>query len=239
HALHILYRALRDAMPIFFLVAAGLMLIWAHTLYDFSPDRPRPNSIVYALDIPSHSAKWLSYDPEPDDWTRQFLGANPAVVHTGIFDQFESGLRLLEQQTSPVDLVAPDVHLVDRRRVRGKTYVKVRIKSNRDTSFMRIRFDGPGDMIAFYAGDRLIYQKNQSAQVASIDLHALPEQGTILTFVLPADISLQQLEIIETRPDLAEIWQSKYQPRPENSMPMRSSSTLPVDAVILRQLYFL
>jgi hypothetical protein len=45
------------------------------------------------------------------------------------------------------------------------------------------------------------------------------------------------VEIAEIRPDLTEVWQANFKSRPKNCIPMRSSSAMPVDAVILRQSY--
>jgi hypothetical protein len=43
----------------------------------YGPNRPRGDSIFYALDADNKSAFWGSADPGPDNWTSQFLHGSP------------------------------------------------------------------------------------------------------------------------------------------------------------------
>lgn len=42
------------------------------------PNYQQPNSLVYAIDANNGTAQWFSDDSEPDEWTQNVLGANPA-----------------------------------------------------------------------------------------------------------------------------------------------------------------
>ena len=235
----VFYRTFGWTMPAIFFAAALFFLILINCQPDFSTERPKPNSIVYAADIPSHTARWLSYDPVPDDWTQHFLGIKPDVNTEGIFSRFASGLTLLERQAKDFQLPPPDIRILERHKTNDRTLTKISIRSNRQAPFMRLDFEGIGDISELYIADRKVNQNTPaSASFSSIDIYGLPENGTTLTLVMPAAAPFNRLEIIEVRPDLSEIWQPAYPLRPENTMPMRSSSIRPVDAVIVRQLYF-
>jgi hypothetical protein len=237
-ALNPLYRAFGRKLPILFLGASLILLIQAHRLADFSPERPRPDSIVYALDGASNTARWLSYDPEPDEWTRQFLGAKPAVSRTGIFEDFVPARRLLVRETEPVRLAAPDVKSLEPRLEEGKQHFALRIRSQRDAPVIRLKAENLAEALQIYTDNQLIYQKDASTPpLEFIELHGLRSEEVKFTFVLPASGQMKMLEIIEIRRDLDEIWQENWKSRPESTIPMRSWSSLPVDAAILRRFY--
>ena len=59
--------------------AVAMTLVALHSSW-FSGDRPRVNSLTYALDTDSGEACWLSCDAATDFWTAPFLGDSPARV---------------------------------------------------------------------------------------------------------------------------------------------------------------
>jgi hypothetical protein len=237
-ALDTLYCALGRKLPAIFLAGAVILLIQADRSSGFSRDRPRPNSIVYAWDGISQTARWLSYDAEPDAWTRQFLTAAPAITHAGIFEDFVPLPRMLAREATPVRLAAPDVTVVEERFAEGKTYLGIRVRSRREAAWIRLKAENIAKASQIYADNKLIYQQSSvDFPIDSIEFHGLPAEGVTFTFVLPASVRIQTLEIIETRSGLDEVWQANFKPRPENTIPRRSSSLMPVDAVILRHTY--
>lgn len=237
-ALDMLYQAFGGKLPAIFLAVAAILLIQADRSSGFSRDRPRPDSIVYAWDGVSDTARWLSYDAEPDDWTRQFLTAAPATTRAGIFEDFIPKERMLVREATPVRLAAPDVNIVEKRIAEGKKYLGIRIRSRRDAPLIRLKAENIAEAIRIYADNRLIYQKNSAdSPIGFIEFHGLPAEGITFTFVLPDALRMQTLDIIETRRGLDEVWQANFKPRPENTIPLRSSSLMPVDAVVLRYSY--
>jgi hypothetical protein len=237
-ALDPLYRAFGRKLPALFLAATSILLIQADRLAGFAPGRPRPDSIVYAWDSASNTARWLSYDPEPDDWTRQFLGAQPVVSRTDIFEDFVPASRLLVRETEPVRLPPPDVSVASDRIEKGIHSLDLRIRSRRNAPLIRLKAANLKKALQIYADHQLIYRKDGSGPpLEFIEFHGLADEEAEFRFVLPAAERLKTLEIIEIRRDLEEIWQENWKPRPESTIPMRSWSSLPVDAVILRRFY--
>jgi len=70
------FRHKRRWAYVLFLIAF-CMLISAQFKSGFNEDRPRPNSLVYVLDIDTNEALWATYDLQLDDWTKQVLGEDP------------------------------------------------------------------------------------------------------------------------------------------------------------------
>jgi hypothetical protein len=73
----LIYRGLGRNLPAGLALAGMALLVWALNDTGFDEYRKKPNSIEYIADHSENEAAWYSRDPEPDDWTRQFLGENP------------------------------------------------------------------------------------------------------------------------------------------------------------------
>ncbi|GAA4308928.1 M20/M25/M40 family metallo-hydrolase [Pontixanthobacter gangjinensis] len=67
------FRRLKSFAVLSFLTFNVLIFV-AHYYSDFSPERPKPNSLVYLQDLDQDVANWYSYDHEIDEWTSQFFG---------------------------------------------------------------------------------------------------------------------------------------------------------------------
>ena len=67
----------------------------AHFNSSFIADRPKPNSLVYALDADQNSALWATYDNVLDPYTKNFLGetpSNPSALNKNTFgSKYASG----------------------------------------------------------------------------------------------------------------------------------------------------
>lgn len=51
---------------------------WAMQRY--TAETPKMNSLSYAVNLDTNEARWITTDAEPDDWVRQFIPADQAVV---------------------------------------------------------------------------------------------------------------------------------------------------------------
>lgn len=54
-----------------------VFLIMGHTRSTFTPERPRPNSLLYLHDADTNNDFWLSYDNALDDWNEEFFKQKP------------------------------------------------------------------------------------------------------------------------------------------------------------------
>ena len=76
------FRRLKSFAVLSFL-SFNVLIFVAHYYSDFSPEHPKPDSLVYLLDLDVDTAKWYSYDKTIDDWTREFFGEDAeAGSHT-------------------------------------------------------------------------------------------------------------------------------------------------------------
>ncbi|MDC0858000.1 M20/M25/M40 family metallo-hydrolase [Flavobacteriaceae bacterium] len=67
----------KKILAMLFVMVASLFFIKAHLSSNFSPNRQKPNSLVYYHDADSNKNYWATYDQELDDWTKEYLGDSP------------------------------------------------------------------------------------------------------------------------------------------------------------------
>jgi hypothetical protein len=70
-------RSLGGVFPAILAIAGVAVLGTALQAGGFDAARPKANSVHYIADLDGGAARWYSLDPEPDDWTRHFLGDQP------------------------------------------------------------------------------------------------------------------------------------------------------------------
>lgn len=137
-------RLWRWALPAVLL--AGLGSFAAATLTaGASPERPRPNSVLYLLDADSARARWVSLDARPDAWTRQFLGDSPA---RGPLEgtRLTTGLAPLAlHAAAPLLPLAPStVEVLAETAVPGGRRLRLRLRSPRGAERLTLLLDEPG-----------------------------------------------------------------------------------------------
>ena len=67
----------KKILAMLFFMVASLFFIKAHLSSNFSPNRQKPNSLVYYHDADNNKNYWATYDQELDDWTKEYLGNSP------------------------------------------------------------------------------------------------------------------------------------------------------------------
>ncbi|MGI8891110.1 MAG: M20/M25/M40 family metallo-hydrolase [Chthoniobacterales bacterium] len=81
---HFAYSPRRGVTVVLGLVATGLFL-WGAGLSHTSARHPRADSLLYSVNVDLRKAKWISYDAEPDRWTKSVLGTKPARGSQGAY----------------------------------------------------------------------------------------------------------------------------------------------------------
>ena len=71
------FYKLKKVLAMLFVILASLFFIKAHLSSNFSPNRQKPNSLVYYHDADNNKNYWATYDQELDDWTKEYLGDSP------------------------------------------------------------------------------------------------------------------------------------------------------------------
>ena len=85
------FYKLKKVLALLFVVLATLFFVKAHLSSNFSPDRQKPNSLVYYHDADNNKNYWATYDQELDDWTKEYLGDSPEPASS--FISYASGSK--------------------------------------------------------------------------------------------------------------------------------------------------
>ncbi len=113
---------------------AFITFLSAHFNSDFTKDNPKPNSLVYMLDIDTNSATWATYDDRLDDWTTNFLGDDPDDASLSNQNIFASKYKSGFSYTKPAPLKAmlyPQVEIYDDTVVGDFRHYKISIRPQR------------------------------------------------------------------------------------------------------------
>jgi hypothetical protein len=140
----------------------------------FDVTHPIPSQLMYALDADTGSALWASAEPEPGEWTKQFVSKQEAQVQ---------GFGLLRGVwTGPAQaatLTAPQVTLVSEQTVGQDRTLRLRVVPQRDVRLVYLTIDGRNIMVQ---GKAFPSRDNHLALL----FHAPPPEGLELTVTVDA-----------------------------------------------------
>lgn len=119
--LAIVVRGLGAYVPGTFLIVSLVAAGWALLTPEYNETRKRPNHVAYFADLATPEAHWISFDPEVDEFTEQFLGSESergSVPALGFGNRtvWHAPTTLLEIEQAAVTVV-DDVVTEDSRQV--------------------------------------------------------------------------------------------------------------------------
>jgi hypothetical protein len=220
-----------------FLVSIGFF-IHAHINADYETGKAKPNSLVYILNADKDKAYWATYDVNLDEWTKTYLGDNPAngaaVNSDKLFSKYNSAFTYSAE--APVkDLLQPTVEFVMDSVINTQRCLKIRITPNRKVNRYEI-----------FANEKMVLHNLRANGAKSLEQKgsAYPRNGRkilgyyvvnneplLLEFSMDKDAVLD-MELMESSFDLMH--------HPMFDMRKRSSKMMPTpfvlnDAVIIKQ----
>lgn len=93
------------------LLCAGCLIAGA-SMTGINRDNPRTDSMYYGLDADTGKAAWFSLDPQEDDWTSHYLGANPQHADQSPYVPFLSW-QFLSHEAPAQELPPPLIARLD------------------------------------------------------------------------------------------------------------------------------
>ncbi len=114
---------------------AFISFLSAHFNSDFTIENPKPNSLVYMLDLDTNSSAWATYDDMLDDWTRNFLGDDPDVVtesNQNIFaSKYKSGFTFTKSAPFK-SILYPEIETYDDTIIGDYRQFKISVRPQRN-----------------------------------------------------------------------------------------------------------
>jgi hypothetical protein len=225
-------RLWRWTMPL--VLAAGLGAFMAATLTAGAAEqRPRPNSVLYLLDADAQAASWVSYDHEPDAFTRQFLGDAPARGPLDAYRLTSAFVpRVLHAPAPVLDLAPPSVEVLAEEAVPAGRRLRLRIVGAQRSERVALLLEQPGVAIA-----------DVELEGRSLAGHRVDWRGTVLLYFAPPADGFEiaftvaspepvAFRIVDTVHALPTVPGTAFRPRaPE----MMSKPFVPTDATIVQR----
>lgn len=169
-------------------VAAIACLGCGFALSGYSAEYPRLDNIVYSLNADDNTAVWISFDQKPDDWTRQFLGANNQSPHP--LPNYLAGLArpLISAGTPALSLSPPLIENIEHKQEGGLHLLKLRVRSQRKAETLYVRFpDDVQPVAAKVAGRDVAVHKGSRF---GLTLYAMGDEGVELELAVTAPSAL-------------------------------------------------
>jgi hypothetical protein len=169
-------------------VAAVVCLGCGVALSGFSSEHPRPDSIVYSLNADDNSAVWISYDRKPDDWTRQFFGANQLAPRP--MPNYLAGFArpLISTSTPIFPLAPPIIENIEHKQEGGLHRLKLRLRSQRKAETLYLRFPEDVQPISAKVAGRDVPVHKGSR--FGLTLYAMGDEGVELELTVQAPSAL-------------------------------------------------
>ena len=165
-------------------VAAVACLGSGIALSGYSAQHPQPDSVVYSLNANDNTAAWISYDQQPDDWTRQFVGPNKQAPHP--MPDYLAGLPrpVISATTSALPLAPPLIENVEHKQEGGVHRLKLRLRSQRKAETLYLRFpDNVQPVSAKVAGRDVPVHKGGRF---GLTLYAMGDEGVEIELAVTA-----------------------------------------------------
>lgn len=170
------------------LAGAGVAVLAAALLgAGFDAQRKKPNSMNYLADAGQGAAIWYTNDPEPDEWTRQYLGADarqsaaPAWMPETLAGRDAS---LWMQTAELLRDDAPQAELLEQAPADGGRRMRLRITTPTDAYVTLLRFPDSAQLQALRIdGLAVPPDSDGSGQALQILAYGVPAEGLELEFV--------------------------------------------------------
>ncbi|MEO5776323.1 MAG: M20/M25/M40 family metallo-hydrolase [Flavobacterium sp.] len=222
---------------VFILVSIGFF-IKAHQASAYTNEKAKPNSLVYILNADINKANWATYDTNPDEWTKTYLGKKPksatALNSYKLYSKYGSEYTFMAD--APIkNIPRPTIEFL-RDTIKGNQHLyKIKITPNRNVN----RYD------IFVNNDSQIHNLKANG-VQSIDFKsniASKTSDKLLTYYVVGNLPLElefstsksqkmDLDLMESSFDLLA--------NPLIKMKQRKSGMIPTpfvlnDAIIIKQ----
>jgi hypothetical protein len=200
----------------------------AHFNSAFTPDTPKPNSLVYTLDLDNNNALWATYDKTLDSYTENFLGNTPkeaSELNKNTFgSKYASGYTYASN--APLKAITPPKIEVSNDTIINNTrFFNVCIMPQRDVQRMELFSDSTNLFKSFKIngvdayrteGDSLVFQNRKRNRLFSFFVG----KGQMLDMQISVPKNqTTELQLFEASFDLLENEHFSIPPRSPNMIP--------------------
>ena len=217
-----------------FLLIGGLSIVSASFTSDYSKDKKQPNSILYVIDADTNEAYWASYNTKVDEFTEQYLGADPtngSFVEKSSSSKYGTNYKLYKK-ADLIGLSHPLVDIIQDTIIGTDRNIKIRITPQREVNRIELRCQNIIHFKSFIVNNEELHSKNNDEFIFITDDNKpilgyfFSQKNEILDieFSIPKG-EIPQIELTEASydlftNDLIKSLNKNFKPRNDIMMPM-------------------
>src|SRR5215204_6427492 len=217
-------------IPAAFLAASGvygmtmtreLLLPYVAPMFaaGFDAQHPRPDTVLYALNLDTGQAIWESPDDEPDAWSSQFFGANPEK--SSVAEYLGDPDPRLHSPAPTASLPGPKVRLLDISTANGVRSLRLHASGPAGANFIMVQ---AGSEVTGVAIDgkpvpNQPVQKGSGSSIWTLNFWNPPKRGVDLTLDVAVSGPVRVTARVAT-PGLPALPGTVYRDRPSDTMPI-------------------
>lgn len=221
-----------------FFVIGIAFFVKAHQDSNYTNENAKPNSLIYVLNADTNKASWTTYDTNPDEWTKIYLGEKPkeaSSLNTNkLYSKYRSEYTLMADAPR-VSVAKPTIEFL-RDTIKGNQHLyKIRITPNRKVNRYDIFLKNNVQVNNFKANGvkSVDFKSNISSKTSNklLTYYVVDNIPLVMEFSISKSQKLD-LELLESSFDLLTNPLLKVKPRKPAMMPLPFVLT---DAVIITQ----
>jgi len=190
----------------------------------FDANHKKQNSLMYALDLDSGDAYWLSRDHTTDSWTQQFLGESPERIQLQEWGLF-GNTQLLHQPAEAITLDSPELTVLDDSLADSLRTMTLELNLPDRYATARLSFNNPELIQSVSIEQADIFDKqhplspNQPPVFERAYYNDTMEEPVNLHVTTVTDSAQIRLQMILLDHDFPREIMRQFDPRAENMMP--------------------
>ncbi|MFC0503628.1 M28 family peptidase [Micromonospora costi] len=148
----------------------------------FDATHPAPTHLMYALDAGTGSARWLSDETDPQDWTRQYVQGRASTADFPALGDHE----LFAGPAQPANLPAPKLDVLADTTAGGERTLRVRLTPQRAVRLASLHVDTTTATVlrAEVAGRAVPVEARDGTWGFGVVFHAPPAEGIEVTLTV-------------------------------------------------------
>ena len=204
------------------IIFLGLFL-GAHLQSGFSPDRPRPTSLMYVKNLDSNTALWATYEKSPSSWTRAYLGEEPTApdpedVQT-LSSKYSTGFTFT--RTAPLKSIpAPQIEIHTDTLIAGNRQVSLTLTPGRDVNRLEVFTNKTPIVHAAINGAALPPYYLENRKGSRLFTHYISNNDPTQIFLVFPEGEPLELTLYEASNSLMYDPDFSIPPRPSDQIPM-------------------
>ena len=206
------------------LIGVGLLLA-GNAASGYDAAHPRPDTLFYTLNADTGEARWATLDPEPDEWTEQFLSADTQEITAGELYGGENPTRLLASPAPVAPVKPPELGLLGQEANGTTRTLRLRLTSPREASRAYL-LPGPGVEILGWGTNG---RPPREVDDVVFEHAPVPPEGVDVTVKVRAEGPIQ-FTVIDKTNALPSVPGVTLPKRPESVMPV--PAPLPPEAEV-------